>query len=117
MNCRFCGKSFNRGFNLRRYESEYCPLQDHNSSIEYHFDQSVGLAQRENMRTMTTPPQKVILIIQTIQMTTKGIEDESDPWARLTIVAVEKNVTKFEELWQNFTAKVLKKTRLRTKHV
>ena len=22
MNCRFCGKSFNRGFNLRRHESE-----------------------------------------------------------------------------------------------
>ena len=40
MNCRFCGKSFNRGFNLRRHESEYCPLQDHNSSIESGSDQS-----------------------------------------------------------------------------
>ena len=40
MNCRFCGKSFNRRFNL----SEYCPLQDHNSSIESGFDQSTGMS-------------------------------------------------------------------------
>lgn len=34
MNCRFCGKSFNCGFDLRRHECEYCSLQDHNSSTE-----------------------------------------------------------------------------------
>ena len=28
MNCKFCGKAFNRGFNLRRHENEYCPLKD-----------------------------------------------------------------------------------------
>ena len=27
MNCRFCGKAFNRGFNLRRHENEYFPLK------------------------------------------------------------------------------------------
>ena len=27
MNRRFCGKAFNRGFNLRRNENEYCPLK------------------------------------------------------------------------------------------
>ena len=28
MSCKFCGKAFNRGFNLRRHENEYCPLRD-----------------------------------------------------------------------------------------
>ena len=27
MSCKFCGKAFNRGFNLRRHEKEYCPLK------------------------------------------------------------------------------------------
>ena len=66
MNCRFCGKSLSRDFNLRRHESEYCPLQDHNSSIESGSGQSI-----ENIQTLMIPPQKVIRIIQIIQMKTK----------------------------------------------
>ena len=27
MSCKFCGRAFNRGFNLRRHENEYCPLK------------------------------------------------------------------------------------------
>ena len=27
MSCKFCGKAYNRGFNLRRHENEYCPLK------------------------------------------------------------------------------------------
>ena len=27
MSCKFCGKAFNRGFNLRRHENQYCPLK------------------------------------------------------------------------------------------
>ena len=44
MPCRFCGISFIRGYNLRRYESEYCPLQDHNSSVESDSDQVFGMS-------------------------------------------------------------------------
>ena len=44
MNCRFCRKFFNCGFILRRHESEYCPLQDHNSSVESDTDQSTGMS-------------------------------------------------------------------------
>ena len=28
MSCKFCGKKFNRGFNLRRHEQEYCAQKD-----------------------------------------------------------------------------------------
>ena len=31
MSCKFCGKVFNRGFNLRRHEREYCLLKDRSS--------------------------------------------------------------------------------------
>ena len=27
MSCKFCRKQFNRGYNLRRHEKEYCPLR------------------------------------------------------------------------------------------
>ena len=34
MSCQFFGKQFNRGYNLRRHEKEYCPLgaQERNMS-------------------------------------------------------------------------------------
>ena len=32
MSCKFCGRSFRRGFNLRRHEKEYCPLRNQNIS-------------------------------------------------------------------------------------
>ena len=44
MNCKFCRKSFLRGFNLRRHESEYCLLQDHNSTTESGSDQTIGMS-------------------------------------------------------------------------
>ena len=28
MSCKFCGKVFNRGFNLRRHENEHCLLKN-----------------------------------------------------------------------------------------
>ena len=79
MNCRFCGKSFNRGFNLRRHESEYCPLQDHNSSIESGSDQSTGMSTKRKYADTDDPPQKVIRIIQIIQMRTKRMNMKPIP--------------------------------------
>ena len=53
MNCRFCGKSFNHGFNLRGHESEseHCSLQGHKSSIESDFDQSDGMSTKRKYST------------------------------------------------------------------
>ena len=55
MDCRFCGKSFNRGFNLRRHESEYCPLQDHNTSTESGSDQSIVMRTKRKYTLMIPP--------------------------------------------------------------
>ena len=55
MDCRFCGKSFNRGFNLRRHESEYCPLQDYNTSTESGSDQSIVMRTKRKYTLMIPP--------------------------------------------------------------
>ena len=31
MRCKFCGKVFSRGFDLRRHERKYCSLKDRSS--------------------------------------------------------------------------------------
>ena len=95
MNCRFCGKSFSRGFNLRRHESEYCPLQDHNSSIESGFDQSTGMSTKRKYA-------------DTDDSTSESDSDHSDytnedqenehETASLKMEAVAKNMPEFQKL-------------------
>ena len=75
------------GFNLRRHESEYCPLQDHNSSIESGSDQSTGMSTKKNTQTKD-----------------QENEHETDPWASLKMEAMTKNMPEFQELTETFTA-------------
>ncbi len=28
MNCQYCGREFNKGYNLRRHENDYCPARE-----------------------------------------------------------------------------------------
>ena len=51
MSCQFFGKQFNRGYNLRRHEKEYCPLREQerdmsqtdSDSQERDFEDDAGL--------------------------------------------------------------------------
>ena len=43
MSCKFCGKAFNRGFNLRRHENEYCPLKSEEREMSETESQTVDL--------------------------------------------------------------------------
>ena len=107
MNCRFCGKSFNRGFNLRRHESEYCPLQDHNSLIETGSVQSTGMSTKRKYA-------------DTDDSTSESDEDqenehETNPWASLKMEAMTKNMPEFQELTETFTADGLKEEEAKDK--
>ena len=34
MNCQYCGRVFNRGYNFRRHEDEYCPYREQDNSSD-----------------------------------------------------------------------------------
>ena len=104
MNCRFCGKSFNRGFNLRRHESEYCPLQDRNSSIESDSDQSTGMSTKRKYADTDDSTSESDSDHSDYTDEDQENEHETDPWASLKMEAVTKNMPEFQELTETFTA-------------
>ena len=104
MNCRFCGKSFNRGFNLRRHESEYCPLRDHNSSIESGSDQSTGMSTRRKYTNTDDSTSESDSDHSDYTDKDQENEHETDPWVSLKMEAMTKNMLEFQELTDTFTA-------------
>ena len=50
MSCKFCGKAFNRGFNLRRHENEYCPLK----SEEREMSETENLSSEDDASSVAT---------------------------------------------------------------
>ena len=115
MNCRFCGKSFNRGFNLRRHESEYCPLQDHNSSIESGSDQSTGISTKRKYADTDDSTSESDSEHSDYTDEDQENEYETDPWASLKMEAMTKNMPEFQELTETFTADGLEEEEARDK--
>ena len=115
MNCRFCGKSFKRGFNLRRHESEYCPLQDHNSSIESGSDQSTGMSTKRKYADTDDSTSESDSDHSDYTDEDQENEHETDPWASLKMEAMTKNMPEFQELTETFTADGLEEEEARDK--
>ena len=77
MRCNFCRKQFNRGYNLRRHEKEYCPLraQERNMS-QTDSDSHERDFQDDVSRTSTD-------VSETSMRTDKSeTEEEMDPWKK-----------------------------------
>ena len=53
MSCKFCGKVFSRGFNLRRHEREHCSLKDR-SSQEMDFGNDFSSDSTDRSESLTT---------------------------------------------------------------
>ena len=104
INCRFCGKSFNRGFNLRRHESEYCPLQDHSSSIESGSDQSTGRSTKRKYADTDDSTSESDSDHSDYTDEDQENEHETDPWASLKMEAMTKNMPESQELTETSTA-------------
>ena len=105
MNCRFCGKSFNRGFNLRGHGSEYCP---------YHPHQSVGISTKRKYADTDDSTSESDLDHSDYTDDDPESEHEIDPWASLKIEAIKK-MLEFEERAETFTADGLEEEAAREK--
>ena len=93
MSCKFCRKLFNRGYNLRRHEKEYCPLraQERNMS-QTDSDSQERDFQDDVSRTSTD-------VSETSMRTDKSeTEEEMDPWIPLIEEAKQRRNIALEEM-------------------
>ena len=94
MSCSYCGKQFNRGFNLRRHEKEYCPLRDQEENMFQNnymentdFSQSDESDENEAMTSANESEQE---------------EEEVDPWSPIIDEAKERVRASYEQMKDNF---------------
>ena len=99
----------NHGFNLRRHESEYCPLQDHNSSTESGSGQIIGMSTKRNYADTDGSTSENDSDHSENTDDDQENEREIDPWASLKMEAMKKNLFLLHM--------VLKKKRPRKKHI
>ena len=75
MNCKFCGKAFNPGFNLRRHENEYCALKDQDREMSE--TESQIMDSENDASTSSTDGSKSPI---TTDNETGNEEEENDAW-------------------------------------
>ncbi len=96
MSCKFCGKTFNRGFNLRRHE-KVCPLKDQDREISETESQTMD-SEDDASTTSTSGSESSI----TTDNETETEEEENDPWMPMVEDAMQKHRLDFDEMKMNF---------------
>ena len=94
MSCKFCGKAFNRGFNLRRHENEYCPLKGEEREMSETERQTVD--SEDDASTITTHGSESPMIGDS-----ETEEEEVDPWMPMVEEAMQEHKTAFQEMKMN----------------
>ena len=94
MSCKFCEKAFNRGFNLRRQENEYCPLKSEERTMsetesQGSEDDAASVATDRSQSSMTGDSETE--------------EEEADPWMPMVEEAMQKHKVGFQEMKMNLT--------------
>ena len=84
MSCRFSGKVFSRGFNLRRHEREYCSPKDR-SSQEMDFGNYFSSDSTNRSESLTTTDNE------------SESAEQLDPWIPLIEEAKQRSNIAFEE--------------------
>ena len=96
MSCKFCGKAFNRGFNLRRHENEYCPLRDQEREMSETENQAMNSG--DDASTSSTDGSESPM---TTDNETETQEEENDAWMPMVEQAMQKHKPTFEEMKMN----------------
>ena len=99
MNCQYCGRVFNRGYNLRRHEDEYCPYreQDNSSDDCSSAKNSRGAEDDEDDVSSSSCDEN-----SEYSEDDDEIKEEIDPWATLIEDAKAIVRSKYEELLNAF---------------
>ena len=87
MSCKFCGKAFNRGFNLRRHENEYCPLRDQEREMSE--TESQAMESGDDASTSSTDGSESPM---TTDNETETEEEENDAWMPMVEHAMQKHI-------------------------
>ena len=96
MNCKFCGKTFNRSFNLRRHENKYCPLKDQEREMSETESQTMD-SEGDSSTASTHGSESPV----TTDNETETEDEENDPWMPMVEEAMQKYKTGFEEMKMN----------------
>ena len=96
MSCKFCEKAFNRGFNLRRHENEYCPLRDQERQMSE--TESQAMDSGDDASTSSTDGSESPM---TTDNETETEEEENDAWMPMVEQAMQKHKTAFEKMKMN----------------
>ena len=94
MSCKFCGKAFNRGFNLRRHENEYCPLKNE----EREMSEAESQSSEDDASSVATDGSQ-----SSMTEDSETEEEEKDPWMPMVEEAMQKHKAAFQEMKMNLT--------------
>ena len=88
--CQFCGKKYNRGYNLRRHEKEYCPLREQERNMSQTDSDSQERDFQDDFSTTSTHGSE--------SSTDNETEEEMDPSIPLIEEAKQRSNIAFEEM-------------------
>ena len=91
MSCQFCGKQFNRGYNLRRHEKEHV-------SLERNMSQTDSDSQERDFQDDVSTTSTEVSEISTMTDNESETEEEMDPWIPLIEEAKQRSNIAFEEM-------------------
>ena len=94
MSCKFFGKAFNRGLNLRRHENEYCPLK----SEEREMSETESQSSEDDASSVATHGSQ-----SSMAGDSETEEEEADPWMPMVEEAMQKHKAAFQEMTTNLT--------------
>ena len=95
MSCKFCGKTFNRGFNLRRHEKD-CPLKDQDREISETESQTMDSEDDASTTSICGSESPI-----TTDNEAETEKEENDPWMPMVEEAMQKHRPDFEEMKMN----------------